>query len=82
VYPKLLQAKQAADLHSPGFNQRMVAEVMKAVFWTATCPPSAPCTKSKRDAMLAALKRDMPADFTWNSCRLVACSCGLACPKA
>ena len=29
VYPKLLQAKQAADLHSPGFNQRMISEVMK-----------------------------------------------------
>ncbi|MBU1348432.1 MAG: PLP-dependent aminotransferase family protein, partial [Alphaproteobacteria bacterium] len=27
IYPKLLQAKQAADLHSPSFNQRMVAEV-------------------------------------------------------
>jgi 2-aminoadipate transaminase len=25
VFPKLLQAKQAADLHSPGYNQRMVA---------------------------------------------------------
>ena len=32
LYPKLLQAKQAADLHSPSFNQRMVAEVMKDGF--------------------------------------------------
>ncbi|MFZ3129466.1 MAG: PLP-dependent aminotransferase family protein, partial [Rhodoferax sp.] len=32
MYPKLLQAKQAADLHSPGFNQRLVAEVMKDGF--------------------------------------------------
>ena len=32
IYPKLLQAKQAADLHSPGFNQRMVAEVIKGGF--------------------------------------------------
>ena len=28
LYPKLLQAKQAADLHTPSFNQRMVAEVL------------------------------------------------------
>jgi 2-aminoadipate transaminase len=26
IAPKLLQAKQAADLHSPGFNQRVVSE--------------------------------------------------------
>jgi 2-aminoadipate transaminase len=32
VFPKLLQAKQAADLHTPGFNQRMVAEVIKDGF--------------------------------------------------
>jgi len=32
IYPKLLQAKQAADLHSPSFNQRMVSEVMKEGF--------------------------------------------------
>ena len=24
LYPKLLQAKQASDLHTPGFNQRGV----------------------------------------------------------
>jgi 2-aminoadipate transaminase len=28
LYPKLLQAKQAADLHTPGFNQRVVHEVI------------------------------------------------------
>ena len=31
-YPKLLQAKQAADLHTPGFNQRVVHEVIKDGF--------------------------------------------------
>ncbi|ODV14567.1 MAG: 2-aminoadipate aminotransferase [Rubrivivax sp. SCN 70-15] len=31
LYPKLLQAKQAADLHTPGFNQRIVYEVVKAL---------------------------------------------------
>jgi predicted PhzF superfamily epimerase YddE/YHI9 len=32
LYPKLLQAKQAADLHTPGFNQRVVHEVIKDGF--------------------------------------------------
>ena len=32
VMPKLLQAKQAADLHTPGFNQRLVHEVIKDGF--------------------------------------------------
>ena len=32
LYPKLLSAKQAADLHTPGFNQRVVYEVVKDGF--------------------------------------------------
>jgi 2-aminoadipate transaminase len=32
LYPKLLQAKQAADLHTPGFNQRIVHEVIRDGF--------------------------------------------------
>ncbi len=32
VYGKLVQAKRAADLHTPSFNQRVVAEVMKDGF--------------------------------------------------
>ena len=32
VYGKLTQAKQAADLHTPSFNQRVVAEVIKDGF--------------------------------------------------
>ena len=28
VYPKLLQAKQAADLHTASFNQRVVAQLL------------------------------------------------------
>ncbi len=67
VYPKLLQAKQAADLHSPGFNQRMIAEVMKDGFLDRHIPTIRALYKGQRDAMLAALKKDMPADVTWNS---------------
>jgi len=72
VYPKLLQAKQAADLHSPGFNQRMVAEVMKDGFLDRHVPTIRALYKSQRDAMLDALTREMPvgdpdSTLTWNS---------------
>jgi len=72
VYPKLLQAKQAADLHSPGFNQRLVAEVMKDGFLDRHVPTIRALYKSQRDAMLEALAREMPAGdsdstLTWNT---------------
>ncbi len=66
LYPKLLQAKQAADLHSPGFNQRMIAEVMKGGFLDRHVPTIRALYKSQRDAMLAALQREMPEDVSWN----------------
>ena len=66
VFPKLLQAKQAADLHSPGFNQRMVAEVMKDGFLERHVPTIRALYKKQRDAMLAALAREMPQDVHWN----------------
>jgi 2-aminoadipate transaminase len=68
MYPKLLQAKQAADLHSPGFNQRMVAEVMKDGFLDRHVPTIRALYKSQRDAMLAALQREMAGlDVQWNT---------------
>jgi 2-aminoadipate transaminase len=72
VYPKLLQAKQAADLHSPGFNQRMIAEVMKDGFLERHVPTIRALYKAQRDAMLAALAHEMPAGdpdhtLTWNT---------------
>ena len=60
VYPKLLQAKQAADLHSPGFNQRVIAEVMKDGFLERHVPTIRALYKLQRDAMLEALAREMP----------------------
>ncbi len=83
IYPKLLQAKQAADLHSPGFNQRMMAEVMKDGFLDRHVPTIRALYKAQRDAMLAALAREMagPATCTWNT-PAAACSCGRACPRA
>jgi len=71
VYPKLLQAKQAADLHSPGFNQRVIAEVMKGGFLDRHVPTIRALYRSQRDAMLDALQRAMPsgtpdATLSWN----------------
>ncbi|MBC7599836.1 MAG: PLP-dependent aminotransferase family protein, partial [Polaromonas sp.] len=67
LYPKLLQAKQAADLHTPGFNQRMVVETMKNGFLERHVPTIRALYKSQRDAMLSALQREMPADVSWNT---------------
>ncbi|MCY7319711.1 MAG: PLP-dependent aminotransferase family protein [Ramlibacter sp.] len=68
LYPKLLQAKQAADLHSPSFNQRMIAEVMKDGFLERHVPTIRALYKSQRDAMLAALEREMRGlDVQWNT---------------
>ncbi len=67
LMPKLLQAKQAADLHSPSFNQRLVAEVMQDGFLDRHVPTIRALYKSQRDAMLAALTREMAGlDVTWN----------------
>ena len=67
LYPKLLQAKQAADLHSPSFNQRMVSQVMQGGFLDRHVPTIRALYKHQRDVMLAALAREMQGlDFTWN----------------
>ena len=67
IFPKLLQAKQAADLHSPGFNQRMITEVMKGGFLDRHIPTIRALYKAQRDAMLEALAKDMPSVVTWNT---------------
>jgi 2-aminoadipate transaminase len=68
VYPKLLQAKQAADLHSPSFNQRMIVEVMQDGFLDRHVPTIRALYKSQRDAMLAALTKQMKGlDVQWNA---------------
>ncbi len=59
IYGKLLQAKQAVDLHTPIFTQRMVVEVMKDGFLSRHVPEIRALYKRQRDAMIAALKREM-----------------------
>ncbi len=65
LFPKLLQAKQAADLHTPGFNQRVVYEVVRDGFLDSHVPTIRARYKGQRDAMAAALTRHMPADTQW-----------------
>ncbi len=64
LYPKLLQAKQAADLHTPGFNQRVVYEVIKDGFLRDHVPTIRKQYKAQRDAMRAALEKHLPSDST------------------
>ncbi len=67
LYPKLLQAKQAADLHTPSFNQRMVMEVIKDGFLDGHLPTIRELYKSQRDAMLAALEVNLSGTgVQWN----------------
>jgi 2-aminoadipate transaminase len=70
LFPKLLQAKQAADLHTPSLNQRIVAEVLKDGFIARHVPTIRALYKAQRDAMLAALAREFGAgdgpQVQWN----------------
>jgi 2-aminoadipate transaminase len=65
LYAKLLQAKQSADLHTPGFNQRIVYEVIKNGFLREHVPTIRARYKTHRDAMRDALQRHLPAGCRW-----------------
>ena len=65
--PKLLQAKQAADLHTPAFNQRMVHEVIRNGFLDEHVPTIRARYAAQRDAMRVALERYMPEGCRWNA---------------
>jgi 2-aminoadipate transaminase len=69
-----LQAKQAADLHSPSFNQRLIYEVMQNGFLDRHVPTIRALYKAQRDAMLEALAQHFPdaqtnpeQSLTWNT---------------
>jgi len=65
LMPKLLQAKQAADLHTPGFNQRVVHEVIKQGFLDEHVPTIRAQYQQRRDAMRLALEQHMPPGCRW-----------------
>ncbi|MFT3663519.1 PLP-dependent aminotransferase family protein [Piscinibacter sp.] len=66
IFPKLLQAKQAADLHTPGFNQRVVHEVVRDGFLREHLPAVRARYRAQRDAMRDALQRHLPAGCRWS----------------
>ena len=65
LYPKLLQAKQAADLHTPGFNQRVVHEVIKNGFLDQHVPTIRARYQGQCQAMGQALRQHMPEGCEW-----------------
>jgi 2-aminoadipate transaminase len=65
VHPKLLQAKQAADLHTAVFNQRIVHEVLKSGMLDAHVESIRARYRVHRDAMATALDRHMAGLATW-----------------
>jgi 2-aminoadipate transaminase len=68
LYPKLLQAKQAADLHTPGFNQRIAWEVLNDGLLDRHLPAVRDRYRAQRDAMQSALERhlgDLPGGCHW-----------------
>lgn len=66
LMPKLLQAKQAADLHTPGFNQRVAHEVIRNGFLDTHLPKVRARYKAQRDAMRDALDKHLPAGCRFN----------------
>jgi 2-aminoadipate transaminase len=62
---KLVQAKQATDLHTPSFTQRIVHEVVKDGFLDTHVPTIRALYRDQCAAMLAALERYMPEGVAW-----------------
>jgi len=65
LYPKLLQAKQAADLHTAIFNQRIIHEVLKSGMLEGHVDAIRARYRTRLDAMAAALDRHMTGLATW-----------------
>ena len=66
---KLVQAKQATDLHTATLSQMAVYEVVKDGFLDSHIPTIRTLYRDQCAAMLAALKRHMPDGVRWNTPR-------------
>jgi 2-aminoadipate transaminase len=66
LHGKLVQAKQAADLHTPSFTQRIVHEVVKGGFLDEHIPQIRALYGEQCQAMLAALEQHFPKSVSWN----------------
>jgi 2-aminoadipate transaminase len=62
---KLVQAKQATDLHTATLTQMAVYEVIKGGFLDTHVPRTCALYGAQCDAMLAALTQHMPAGVHW-----------------
>ncbi|MGH6647433.1 PLP-dependent aminotransferase family protein [Aquabacterium sp.] len=64
---KLLQAKQASDLHTPALNQRIVMQLLDMGFdLDGHLDTVRARYRAQRDAMAAALGRHLPQGCTWH----------------
>ena len=62
---KLVQAKQASDLHTPSFTQRIVYEAVQDGFLDEHIPEIRTLYAHQCELMLAALERYFPAEARW-----------------
>ncbi len=65
VISKLTQLKQGADLHTSTFNQMVIYEVARDGFIDEHVAKLRVVYRKRRDAMLGALDRYMPAQVEW-----------------
>ena len=63
---KLVQAKQAADLHTPSFTQRIVYEAVKDGFLDQHIPKIRALYAQQCQTMVDALAKYFPRSATWN----------------
>jgi 2-aminoadipate transaminase len=61
----LVIVKQGVDLHTSSFNQALAAEYLRGGHLKKFLPHIMALYKPKKDAMLAALDKYFPPEFTW-----------------
>ncbi|WP_226427781.1 PLP-dependent aminotransferase family protein [Xanthomonas sp. NCPPB 2865] len=66
VLGKLIQAKQAADLHTPSFTQRVVHQTLQDDFLDTHIPQIRALYARQCSLMLEALDRHFPPQVQWN----------------
>jgi 2-aminoadipate transaminase len=66
IFTKLVQVKQAADLHTPSFTQRIVHEVIKDGFLDQHIPVIRELYARQCQAMLDALREHFPKAAHWD----------------
>ncbi len=66
LHVKLVQAKQATDLHTPSLTQRIAYEVIRDGFLDQHIPSIRELYAAQCDAMLGSLAAHMPEGVTWN----------------